>query len=182
MRRSVVCFPSSIRSVEDGLRRASSIKAAVGVFGSFTFHLCLQTLSPPSLPLPPSCHHRAFYKRSPLFLAMADNDMWHPCNVTAATLEARVVGGLLRPVTDERMPEWLVPLVNDREPNPPPGYVVCFLSLLDGVWDSGLPVYACPCALLWGGASQLQPQFNHVGGRLHHGVRGVPGDPSHWNL
>jgi len=29
------------------------------------------------------------------------------------------------------MPEWLVPPVNDREPNPPPGYVVCFLAFLD---------------------------------------------------
>jgi len=62
---------------------------------------------------------------------MAGDDMWHPCNVTEAALEAHVKGGLLRPVTDERMPEWLVPPVNDREPNPPPSYVVCFLSFLD---------------------------------------------------
>jgi len=29
------------------------------------------------------------------------------------------------------MPEWLVPSVNDREPNPPPSYVVCLLAFLD---------------------------------------------------
>ena len=47
---------------------------------------------------------------------MAGDDMWHPCNVTEATLEARVKGGLLRPIMDEGMPEWIMPPVNDREP------------------------------------------------------------------
>ena len=42
-----------------------------------------------------------------------------------------MTGGLLHPVTDEGMPEWIMPPVNDREPNPPPSYVVCFLSFLD---------------------------------------------------
>jgi hypothetical protein len=36
---------------------------------------------------------------------MAGDDMWHPCNVMEAALEARVAGGLLHPVTDETMPE-----------------------------------------------------------------------------
>ena len=40
-------------------------------------------------------------------------------------------GRLLRPITDEGSPEWIAPLVSDREPNPPPGYVVCFLSFLE---------------------------------------------------
>ena len=57
--------------------------------------------------------------------------MWPPCNVAGAMLQARVKGGLLRPITDERAPEWIVPPANDREPNPPLGYVVCFLSFLD---------------------------------------------------
>jgi len=62
---------------------------------------------------------------------MAGDDMWPACNVTEVALRAHVSGGLLCPITDERMPEWLVPLVNDREPNPPLGYVVCFLAFLD---------------------------------------------------
>ena len=62
---------------------------------------------------------------------MAGDDLWHACNITEVVLRAHVSGGLLRPIIDERMPEWLVPLVNDREPNPPPGYVVCFLAFLD---------------------------------------------------
>ena len=39
--------------------------------------------------------------------------------------------GLLRPITDDGLPEWIAPPVSDREPNPPLGYVVCFLSFLD---------------------------------------------------
>jgi hypothetical protein len=42
-----------------------------------------------------------------------------------------VKAGILRPITDAGLPEWIVPSVNDREPNPPLGYVVCFLSFLD---------------------------------------------------
>ena len=63
--------------------------------------------------------------------AMAGDDVWYPCNVTRSALEARVKGRLLRPITDEGSPEWIAPLVSDREPNPPPGYVVCFLSFLE---------------------------------------------------
>ena len=39
--------------------------------------------------------------------------------------------GILRPLTDAELPEWIVPSANDRELNSPPGYVVCFLSFLD---------------------------------------------------
>ena len=39
--------------------------------------------------------------------------------------------GILRPLRDVELPEWIVPSANDREPNPPSGYVVCFLSFLD---------------------------------------------------
>jgi len=54
-----------------------------------------------------------------------------PSNVTRSALDARVKGGLLCPITDVGSPEWIAPPVSDREPNPPPGYVVCFLSFLD---------------------------------------------------
>ena len=50
---------------------------------------------------------------------MASDDAWTPYNVTKSTLEARVKAGILRPITDARQPEWIVPSANDREPNPP---------------------------------------------------------------
>ena len=62
---------------------------------------------------------------------MAGDDAWPPSNVTRSTLDARVKAGILRPITDVVLPEWIVPLANDREPNPPSGYVVCFLSFLE---------------------------------------------------
>jgi hypothetical protein len=62
---------------------------------------------------------------------MAGVEAWPPCNVTKSALEARVKAGILRPLKDVEFPEWIVPSVNDKEPNPPPGYVVCFLSFLD---------------------------------------------------
>jgi len=68
---------------------------------------------------------------------MAGEDMWPPFNITSAMLEACVNGGLNCPITDERAPEWIVPPANDREPNLPSGYVVCFLSFLD--WGFGIP-------------------------------------------
>ena len=57
--------------------------------------------------------------------------MCPPSNVTRSALEARVKAEILRPITDAGRPEWIVPSANDREPNPPLGYVVCFLSFLD---------------------------------------------------
>jgi len=62
---------------------------------------------------------------------MASHDAWPPSNVTRSALEVRVKAGILCPITDARQPEWIVPSVNDREPNPPQGYVVCFLSFVD---------------------------------------------------
>ena len=62
---------------------------------------------------------------------MVGDDAWYPCNTTKAALDARVKGGLLRPITDKRASGWIVPPANDREPNPPLGYVVCFLTYLD---------------------------------------------------
>ena len=84
----------------------------------------LPPLLPPSFPLPPRKHF------SPSE-AMAGVEAWPPCNVTKSALDARVKAGILRPLQDVELPEWIVPSANDREPNPPPGYVVCFLSFLD---------------------------------------------------
>jgi hypothetical protein len=62
---------------------------------------------------------------------MAGDNAWPPCNVTRSALEACVKGRLLRPISGEGAPEWIVAPVSDREPNLPPGYVVCFLSFLE---------------------------------------------------
>jgi len=68
---------------------------------------------------------------------MAGDDALPTSNVTWSALEARVKGGVLRPITGVGSPEWIAPPVSDREPNSPPGYVVCFLSFLD--WRFGTP-------------------------------------------
>ena len=91
--------------------------------------------------------------------------------------------GLVRPITDEGLPEWIAPLVSDREPNPPLGYVVCFLSFLD--WGFGTP------------ASRLIREILHYYGVELHNLNpnsvmqaavfatvceGFLGVPPHWNL
>jgi len=62
---------------------------------------------------------------------MAGVEAWPPCCVTKSALDARVKAGIFRPLKDVEFSEWIVPSANDREPNPPLGYVVCFLSFLD---------------------------------------------------
>lgn len=62
---------------------------------------------------------------------MAGDNSWPASNVTTVALKAWVLGGLLRPIMDEETSEWIVPLVGDREPNSPAGYVVCFLAFFD---------------------------------------------------
>lgn len=56
---------------------------------------------------------------------------WPPCNVTEEALKARVEAGLLCPIHGPDLPEWIVPAVDAKEPNPPPGYVVSFLAFHD---------------------------------------------------
>jgi hypothetical protein len=67
--------------------------------------------------------------------AMNSPDVCPVCNVTEAALMALVEGGLLCPILDEKTLEWIVPPVNARDPNPPKGYVVCFLAFLDRGFD-----------------------------------------------
>ena len=84
----------------------------------------LPPLLPPSSPFLPR-------SRSSSSKATASVEAWPPYNVTKSALDARVKARILRPLKDVEFPEWIVPSANDREPNPPPGYVVCFLSFLD---------------------------------------------------
>jgi hypothetical protein len=74
------------------------------------------------------------FRRHPLCSVMADRvtivsprDPWPFSTVTADDLEDLVAEGLLRPLSDERQPEWIPP-TSGAAPSPPPGYVVSFVS------------------------------------------------------
>ena len=74
------------------------------------------------------------FRRHPFCSVMADRvtiisprDPWPFSTVTAEDLEDLVAEGLLRPLSDERQPEWIPP-ASGAAPSPPPGYVVSFVS------------------------------------------------------
>jgi hypothetical protein len=55
-------------------------------------------------------------------------DPWPFSTVTADDLEDLVAEGLLRPLSNERQPEWIPPPPERSRPSPPSGYVVSFVS------------------------------------------------------
>jgi hypothetical protein len=74
------------------------------------------------------------FRRHPFCSVMADwvtivspRDPWPFSTVTADDLEDLVAEGLLRPLSDERQPEWIPP-ASGAALSPPPGYVVSFVS------------------------------------------------------
>jgi hypothetical protein len=54
-------------------------------------------------------------------------DPWPFSTVTVDDLEALVANGLLRPLSGDPQPEWMVP-PSRAAPSPPPGYVLSFVS------------------------------------------------------
>jgi hypothetical protein len=58
---------------------------------------------------------------------VSPRDPWPSSIVTAGDLEDLVAEGLLRPLSDERRPEWIPP-VSGAALSPPPGYIVSFVS------------------------------------------------------
>jgi hypothetical protein len=58
---------------------------------------------------------------------ISPRDPWPFSTVTAEDLEDLVAEGLLRPLSDERQPEWIPPASGTAQ-SPPPGYVVSFVS------------------------------------------------------
>ena len=54
-------------------------------------------------------------------------DLWPFSTVTVDDLEALVADGLLRPLSGDLQPEWMVP-PSGAAPTPPPGYVLSFVS------------------------------------------------------
>jgi hypothetical protein len=114
---------------------------------------------------------------------MAGDDAWPPSNVTRSALEARVKAGILRPLTDVELPEWIVPSANDREPNPPPGYVVCFLLFLDRGF--GTPASCLIRAILHYYEVELHnliPNSVMQAAVFATVCEGFLGVPPHWNL
>jgi len=114
---------------------------------------------------------------------MAGVEAWPPCNVTKSALDARVKAGILRPLQDVELPEWIVPSTNDREPNPPLGYVVCFLSFLD--WGFGTPAGRLIRAILHYYEVELHnlnPNSVMQAAVFATVCEGFLGVPPHWNL
>jgi hypothetical protein len=58
---------------------------------------------------------------------VSPRDPWPLSTVTVDDLEALVADGLLRPLSGDPQPEWMVP-ASEAVPTPPPGYVVSFVS------------------------------------------------------
>jgi hypothetical protein len=58
---------------------------------------------------------------------ISSRDPWPFSTVMADDLEDLVAEGLLRPLSDERQPEWIPP-ASGAALSPPPGYVVSFVS------------------------------------------------------
>jgi hypothetical protein len=54
-------------------------------------------------------------------------DPWPFSTITVDDLEALVADGLLRPLSGDPQPEWMVP-PSEADPTPPPGYVLSFAS------------------------------------------------------
>jgi hypothetical protein len=54
-------------------------------------------------------------------------DPWPFSTITVDDLEALVVVGLLRPLSGDPQPEWMVP-PSGADPTLPPGYVLSFVS------------------------------------------------------
>jgi hypothetical protein len=102
-------------------------------------------------------------------------DPWPFSTVTVEDLEALVSDGLLRPLSSEPQPEWMVP-GSEADLTPPPGYVVSFIPFHERGF--GMPVSRFMRALL-----------HHYGVELHNfnpnsiaqaaifgGLQGVFGD------
>jgi hypothetical protein len=71
---------------------------------------------------------------------------WEASDATREKLEGLVAAGLLLRVTDVANPEWMVPPLGHRIPNPPEGYIVSFMAFHERGF--GMPASRFLCALL----------------------------------
>jgi hypothetical protein len=78
-----------------------------------------RTLSPPPPPLRSAMANRV--------TVVSPRDLWPFSTVTVDDLEALIADGLLRPLSGDPQPEWMVP-ASEADPTLPPGYVVSFVS------------------------------------------------------
>jgi hypothetical protein len=99
----------------------------------YTVHL-LPSRAPRALPI---CLRFLCLRRrpcSPFPSSMAqirvlDPFAWPRSTATRLSLEELVTGGQLTPAGDGPQPAWMILPMPDREPNPPPGYVVSSIRL-----------------------------------------------------
>jgi hypothetical protein len=76
---------------------------------------------------------------------VSPRDLWPFSTVTVDDLEALVADGLLRPLSSDPQPEWMVP-PSGAAPTPPLGYVLSFVSFHE--WGFGVPASRFMRALL----------------------------------
>jgi hypothetical protein len=110
-------------------------------------------------------------------------DTWPFSTVTADDLEALVAEGLLRPLSDERQPEWMPPPPERSHPVSAAG--VCReLRLLSrtGVRSAGKPFYAGDSACLWGELHNLSPNSISQAAIFAAVCEGYLGIDPHWDL
>jgi hypothetical protein len=103
---------------------------------------------------------------------------WPHSTATMLSLSELVTAGQLAVNEDGRPAAWIVPHPNEREPNPPYGYVVSFICFHErGFARAGKPLHACVVLSLRRGAAQLHAERDFAGGDIRWRVRGLPGDP-----
>jgi hypothetical protein len=76
---------------------------------------------------------------------VSPRDLWPLSTVTVDDLGALVADGLLRPLSGDPQPVWMVP-ASEAVPTPSPGYVVSFVSFHE--WGFGVPASHFMRALL----------------------------------
>ena len=158
----------------------SFYKSSRGAFDSFPPALAQKALASCS----PCCRLlQSIRKLLTLLAAMAGDDAWHPSNVTRSVLDARVKAWILHPITDAGLLEWIAPSVNNREPNPPLGYVVCFLSFLDrGFGTSASRLIRAILHFYEVELHNLNPNSMMQAAVFATVCEGFLGVPPHWNL
>jgi hypothetical protein len=110
------------------------------------------------------------------------HDPWPFSIVTVDNLEALVADGLLRPLSGDPQPEWMVP-PSGVDPTPPPGYVLSFVSFHERGF--GVPASRFMWALLhYYGVElhNLNPNFIAQAAIFAAVCEGFLGIDPHWDL
>jgi hypothetical protein len=77
--------------------------------------------------------------------------------VAPLALNELVNGALLASAGNGLYPAWMVPLASDKEPNPPYGYIVSFVWLLEYGLTSSACRFMRGCATITGSSFKTSP-------------------------